>query len=165
MAETEVFRVLWSPEILDEMARNVLANNPHLIPDMVSQMVDDMNRAFPGASVTGYEALVPNMTNDPRDRHVLAAAIRGRADVIVTNNLRHFPASARDPYNVDAQDADTFLTNQFELAREETVEMLRLWSEDLRNPPLTPEQILDILERSTPGFSAAVRDWMEQHAE
>jgi hypothetical protein len=165
MAEVEIFRVLWSPEILDEMTRNVLENNSHLNPAVVSRMVEDMNRAFPDASVTGYEALVPTMTNDPKDRHVLAAAIRGRADVIVTNNPRHFPAFARDPYNIDAQYADIFLTNQFELAREETVEMLQRWSEDLRNPPLTPDQVLDILERSTPGFSAAVRRWMKQYPE
>jgi Cu2+-containing amine oxidase len=165
MAETGVFRVLWNPEILDEMARNVIENNPRLDPDVVNRMVDDMNRAFPDALVTGYETLASTMTNDPKDRHVLAAAVMGRADVVVTNNLRHFPASARDPYGIDAQDADTFLTNQFELAREEAVEMLRRWSEDLHNPPLTPNQILNILERSTPDFRAAVRDWMERRPE
>jgi predicted nucleic acid-binding protein len=165
MAEVEVFRVLWSAEILDEMARNVLENNPHLDPAVVSRTVEEMNHAFPDASVTEYEALIPTMTNDPKDRHVLAAAIRGRADVIVTNNPRHFPVSARDLYNIDVQDADSFLMNQFELAREETVEMLQRWSEDLRSPPLTPDQILAILGRSMPEFSTAVRSWMEQYSE
>lgn len=144
------------------MARNVLQNNPHLNPDVVNRMVDDMNRAFPDALVTGYETLVPIVTNDPKDRHVLAAAVRGRANVVVTNNLRHFPASARDPYGIAAEDGDTFLTNQFDLAREETVEMLRRWSADLYNPPLTSDQILDILERSAPGFCAAARSWMRR---
>lgn len=164
MAEIGVFRVLWSQEILDEMTRNVLANNPHIDPNVVMRMVGDMKRAFPEALVTGYEVLVPTMTNYPNDRHVLAAAVRGRADIVVTNNLRHFPSSACEPYHIDAQDADTFLTNQFELAREETMEMLRLWSEDLRNPPLTPDQILDILEQSVPRFCAAVRSWIEDYS-
>lgn len=165
MAEIEAFKVLWSQEILDEMMRNVLADNPHIDPSVVSRMVGDMNRAFPDALVTGYGALVPIMTNGPKDRHVLAAAVRGRADVIVTNNPRHFPVSARNPYDIDAQDADTFLTNQFELTREETVWMLQSWSEDLSNPPLTPDQILDILERSVPGFCTAMRSWMKRYPE
>lgn len=157
MAEVEVFRVLWSPEILDEMAANVLENNPHLGPGVVERLVEDMNCAFPDASVTGYEALVPTMANDPKDRHVLAAAIIGRADIIVTNTLAHFPPSSLEPYDIDAQDADTFLADQFELAQKETMEMLQRWSEDLNNPPLTPVQILDILERSAPEFCSTVR--------
>jgi hypothetical protein len=60
--------------------------------------VRTMERAFPDAMVAGHEALIPSMANDPKDRHVLAAAVRGRADVIVTSNVRDFPPAACEPY-------------------------------------------------------------------
>ena len=56
--------------------------------------MSQMTRAFPDAAVTGHESLIEAMTNDTADRHVLAAAITVGADVIVTDNVRHFPATA-----------------------------------------------------------------------
>ena len=56
-----------------------------------------MQRAFPEALVTGYAYLTEVMRNDPRDRHVLAAAVRAGAAVIVTNNVRDFPVEACAP--------------------------------------------------------------------
>jgi predicted nucleic acid-binding protein len=79
--------VRWSRQILDEMARNVLENNPDLPEESIERLVRTMERAFPEAMVTGHEPLIPSMTNDPKDRHVMAAAVRGRADVIVTSNV------------------------------------------------------------------------------
>ena len=60
-----------------------------------------MDRAFPGSNVTGYESLVENLSlPDPDDRHILAAAIKGEAQVIVTANLKDFPASALASYSI-----------------------------------------------------------------
>ena len=69
-------------------------------------MISLMKQHFEDVEVTGYEGLVPAMTNDSKDRHVLAATITGGADVIVTYNLRHFPPHSREPYNIDAQGPD-----------------------------------------------------------
>ena len=59
-----------------------------------------MNGAFPDALVVGYEALIGKMVNDPKDRHVLAAAVRGGAEVLVTENLRDFPVDAVRLYDI-----------------------------------------------------------------
>jgi len=83
-----------------------------------------MNAAFPEALVTGHETLIPTMTNDPKDRHVLAAAVHSGAEVIVTENLRHFPRSAMDIHRVVATPADTFLCDLLDLDPERFVAML-----------------------------------------
>lgn len=82
LAEAEVYQVRWSRQILDELSRNVLQRNPDLPEENMERLVKTMEGAFPEAMVTGHETLIPSMTNDPKYRHVLAAAIRGRADVV-----------------------------------------------------------------------------------
>lgn len=68
-----------------------------------------MDRHFPDALVVGFEALINGISlPDPRDRHVLAAAIKGQADVIVTQNLKDFPQEQLDPYRIEAQHPDDF---------------------------------------------------------
>jgi len=63
--------------------------------------------------VTGYEALIPLIAlPDPNDRHVAAAAIVGRCDVIVTQHLKHFPREALAPYGIDVQQPDEFLASE-----------------------------------------------------
>ncbi|WP_084080893.1 PIN domain-containing protein [Edaphobacter aggregans] len=54
-----------------------------------------MDKQAPDALVTGYRQLVPALNlPDPNDGHVLAAAVRGGASMIVTNNIKDFPAEA-----------------------------------------------------------------------
>ena len=77
-----------------------------------------MNEAVRDCLVTGYEDLIASLSlPDPNDRHVLAAAIKGRTDVIVTLNLRDFPAERLDRWGIEAQHPDEFLTHQFHLSR------------------------------------------------
>jgi predicted nucleic acid-binding protein len=112
VAETEVFQVRWSEQILREAARNIKANRPDLDPAGIDGSFDDMRQSFDDAMVTGYQALIPVMSNHSKDRHVLAAAIVGRADVIVTENLAHFPDRALNPYGIDANiQTSSFATN------------------------------------------------------
>jgi hypothetical protein len=75
-----------------------------------------MDRAVPDCLVTGYEPLIEGLTlPDPNDRHILAAAIRCGAQIIVTLNLKDFPADVLDPYGVEAMHPDEFLEYQFGL--------------------------------------------------
>ncbi len=75
-----------------------------------------MNIAFPDANVEGYEELILSLSlPDPDDNHVLAAAIRCKADVIVTSNLKHFPKEYLTRYDLEPQDQDTFISNLTEL--------------------------------------------------
>jgi predicted nucleic acid-binding protein len=157
VAETEVFQVRWSEQILREAARNIKANRPDLDPAIIDRGFDDARQSFDDAMVTGYQALVPVMSNHSKDRHVLAAAIVGRADVIVTQNLAHFPDRALDPYGIDAQHPDEFLCNQWDLDEEAMAEAIERWRRGLSRPPLTVEQLLEKLERHTPAFCQLVR--------
>ena len=98
LAEAEAYRPLWSADILTELRRNAVEAG---IPaDLVDRRVAQMSHSFPDAMVTGYDSLIDGMTNDPKDRHVLAAAVRANAEVIVTFNLRDFPEPALKPYDI-----------------------------------------------------------------
>jgi predicted nucleic acid-binding protein len=159
MVETKVFQVRCSARILDEAQRNIKTNRPDIDPAIIDRTFHDMREFFEkeGALVTGYEPLEPAMTNHQKDRHVLAAAIVGRADVIVTENLADFPKASRDPYGIDAQHPDEFLCNQWELDEEAMTDAIAQWIVDLVNPPLTLDQLLQKLERHTPQFCKIVR--------
>ncbi len=98
------------------------------------------------ALVTGYEDLIEGLQlPDPADRHVLAAAIRGRAAVIVTANLRDFPASILGQFGIEPQHPDDFILSLFDLAPGLVAGAARDHRESLRNPPKTIEQYLDAL--------------------
>jgi hypothetical protein len=157
VAETEVFQVRWSEKILEEAERNAKKNRPAVDAGRIGRRFQDMRTAFKEAMVTGYTALEPAMTNHWKDRHVLAAAVVGRADVVVTKNLGHFPAEAREPYGIDAQHPDEFLCNQWELDEEAMAETVRLWLADLSNPPHSLEQLLERLAPEVPQFCEIVR--------
>ncbi len=90
VAEAGLFRVLWTDEILAETARNIGEDTSGLTAAHLEKTFAAMRRAFPEAMVHGHEPLAESMTNHPKDRHVLAAAVAARADVVVTVNLRHF---------------------------------------------------------------------------
>jgi predicted nucleic acid-binding protein len=158
VAQTEVFQVRWSEEILGEAARNIKADRPDLDPAIIDRSFDDMRQSFDDAMVTGYQALVPVMGNHSKDRHVLAAAIVGRADLIVTKNLVHFPDRALNPYGIDAQHPDEFLCNQWDLDEEAVAEAIERWQGCLSRPPLTIEQLLERLGRHAPTFCQLVRN-------
>jgi predicted nucleic acid-binding protein len=164
LCQAGLFRVLWSEEILDEMSRNVKKHVSEQQASQIDRTVLMMKRHFPEAMVTNYEPLIPSMTNDAKDRHVLAAAIVGRADVIVTNNEKHFPSSSCEPYNIDVQSADQFLCYQWDVEDPVAViSILEHWASVLENPPYTLEDLLrQVLSNQVPEFSNLVLDHLSQ---
>ena len=81
-----------------------------------------MDQHFPSAIVTGYEPLIARLDlPDPQDRHVVAAALRGGANVIMTQNLRDFPAERLAPYKLEAQHPDKFISELFESQYDEVL--------------------------------------------
>lgn len=97
LAHHEVYKPKWSKEIQEEWSRNLLMNRPDLKKEQLQTTIEAMNIAFPDAEVTKYSSLISVVTlPDPNDRHVLAAAIRSKADVIVTYNLKHFPKAINE---------------------------------------------------------------------
>ena len=100
---------------------------------------------FPDALVTGHEGLIGSMTNHPKDRHVLAAAVVGRADVLVTENLKDFPARAAEPYGVTVFGQDDFLLGLLESYPGEVLSALRRQASRYRREPRTAGALLGIL--------------------
>lgn len=163
LAEASAYRPLWSPDILMELRRNLIGRG---IPgERVDRRIAKMSRSFPDALVAGYESLVDGMTNHPKDRHVLAAAVRANAEVIVTFNLHDFPGPALKPYDIEAIHPDDFLLDQLDLYPGVTLDVLRRQAASYRRVPNTVPDILVLLERTgTPRFAAEVRRHLEPPA-
>lgn len=157
VAEAGFFRVLWTEEILAETSRNIIEDTPGLSAEHLGKTFDAMRRAFPEATIHGYEHFVDAMTNDPKDRHVLAAAVATRADVIVTSNLRHFPAPACDPHGIRVQSPDEFLCEALELGSGVVIDVLRAQAARKKRPPMSVDEMLDHLEGQVPHFVHQVR--------
>ena len=106
-----------------------------------------MNAHVRDALVTDFEQLIEILElPDPDDRHVLAAAIKGRADLIVTANLRDFPAGPLSKWGIEAQHPDEFLTHQFHLSQPIFLQAVRTVRERLKHPPKSfVEDYLDTL--------------------
>lgn len=100
MAMARQYRLLWSEEILAEVERN-LTSQLGIPPEAARRRVTAMRRSFPDALVENYEGLIPAMTNEEKDRHVLAAAVYSNAKLIVTDNVRDFPPLSVHPYDID----------------------------------------------------------------
>ena len=115
-----------------------------------------MERALPGASVDGYEVLLSTMEMFGKDAHVVAAAVFGRADAIVTSNVRDFADISR-LYGLLVQTPDDFLIHQDGLDHQAILEALREQAAATSRPPLTPNDILDRLVNTAPSFVRVVR--------
>lgn len=154
-----LFRARWSARIHDEWTRAVLRDRPDLTRERLARTRALMDAHASDALVEGFEALIDTLAlPDPDDRHVLAAAIHGRADVIVTANLRDFPAGALRPFGIAAQHPDEFVLHLLDLAPAAVVRAAREHRESLRNPPKDVEAYLETLaRRGLVGTVAALR--------
>ena len=85
MAMARQFRLLWSEEILNEVERN-LVTQLHIRPELARKRITAMRQNFPDALIGNYENLIGSMTNESKDRHVLAAAVYSNAKLIVIDN-------------------------------------------------------------------------------
>ncbi|WP_237061581.1 PIN domain-containing protein [Loktanella sp. M215] len=109
--------------------------------------------------MTGHEPFIDVIElPDRNDRHVLAAAIRSGAQVIVTENLRDFPADKLEEYDIEALTADDFLVNTYTLFRSDGARSLRMVRKMYQAPPFTTaEFILDLTKSGLPKLAAAAR--------
>jgi len=154
--EVGLYDVYWSQEILDGATRNLVKNG--VITDLQAVRLQAMmNLNFPEAMVEVPDELVQVMTNHPGDRHVAAAALVANAKVIVTFNLKHFPAESLTPWGISAMHPDLFLTNLYEKFPDNMAKVIRQQSQDLRKPPLTVPELLDRLTQQVPEFVNKVR--------
>ncbi len=98
---------------------------------------------FDEAEIEGYEPLIDGLTlPDPDDRHVLAAAIRIKADMIVTDNIKDFPSETLDGFEIEACTADKFLANTIDLFKIDAIRAIRDARERCINPPIGRDEYL-----------------------
>jgi hypothetical protein len=156
MATRRLFRPHWSPQILDEVERN-LAVRPDLDPAAIGRRIEYLNRALPGALTEVPAALIDAMPINEKDRHVIALAVHVGAPTIVTDNVRDFPHALLEPYGIEAITADAFALAQVDLHRDGVFAAVEAIAARRRRPPKTPDAIVDALARNLPEAMAALR--------
>ena len=150
---------MWSARLLDEVERNL----PRLgvAPAQAARRVARMRDAFGAeAMIEGFDDLIEAMTCDPKDRHVLAAAVHDRADAVGTFNLKDFPLSTADPYGIEILHPDTFLSQLLGSDPIEALAALDVGVRDLRKPPETLLDWLRALSSTVPIFANLAADFV-----
>jgi hypothetical protein len=149
----------WTDDIHAEWIRNLAANSPGTSLDRLQATRDHMKAVLPDADVAGYQDLIPNLSlPDPDDRHVLAAAIAGKAELIVTWNLKHFPTADLRSHSVAAISPDDFLVGLHSTYRSELIASVKRARLNLRKTlPSTDEFINTLKGQGLTAFSAILR--------
>jgi hypothetical protein len=146
-ASYDLFTPKWSRHIFDEWAQ--VMGRKGIAEQEIQKRIDLALRAFPDAMVENYESLVSTLTlPDEKDRHVLAAAIKSNANIIVTNNLRDFPQDYLAQFDLTAKMADDFLTDTIDLNNELALTAFRALVMNRNNPDLDEFQVLDRLRNN-----------------
>jgi predicted nucleic acid-binding protein len=138
----------WSQTIMDEVTRNLISKW-EMPPEKALRRADELRRHFPEAWVEGFEMLIDVLTNDPKDRHVLAAAVRSHSELIVTYNRRHFPAASLQPWGINVEAPSTFLRGLYDLDAGLFVTKLH---EQAASIQVSLPRLLRSLAKNAPGF-------------
>jgi hypothetical protein len=148
LARRDLFQAHWSDRVHDEWIAALLRNRPDLPPAPLQRTRRLMNEHIDGAIVSGFEPIIGQLLlPDADDRHVLAAAIHCGAGVIVTVNLRDFPAGVLATHGIQAQHPDAFIRNLFYNRPDEVVAAFRAQQATLKNPPLSMDELLALFQR------------------
>jgi predicted nucleic acid-binding protein len=162
LAETpRLYTPQWTDTIWEEVLRNLTARRG-LTSEQTDHLLSQVKEHFPEAFVTGYEPLIGLMSNDPKDRHVVAAAVRTNAQVIVTFNLKDFPPAALSEWGIEAQHPDDFLLYQYDLNPTVVISKLH---EQAANIGRTLAALLNTLQKGVPEFADKVARKLELEIE
>ena len=164
LSADNLFRAKWTAEIHREWINALLRNEPHRDRAALERTRDLMDRATLDCLVAGYETLIPTLElPDPGDRHVLAAAIVGHCDLIVTFNTKDFPETALAPFGIDVLHPDIFLARQLDLAPDAFSNAIRKILSRLVAPPISTQEYLAILSKlglvTTASALAEIPEW------
>lgn len=167
LGEADLFHPRWTNEIHEEWIRNVIENrgpSGTLTREKLEARRDAMIEAIENSLVEDYEALIPMLAlPDAGDRHVLAAAIKAEADLIVTINLKDFPQQALAAWNLTAVHPDDFTTDLLRTDREAVVTVIKEMRARRKRPPISAEDFLAQLARQ--GLKKLVAEFQSIGAE
>jgi hypothetical protein len=148
IARSGLVQAKWTQQIIGEMTE-ARRRNHGTEPEKLARLAELINKSVPDCLVTGYEPLIEGLKlPDLEDRHVLAAAIKAGAQVIVTANLRHFPAAELAPYDIEAKSPDDFVLDQISIDPRVVFSCVQEIASSRSVPPMSAEDVLRELERS-----------------
>ena len=146
IANTGIVRARWTEQILDECFRNIRENRPDLRAADLERTRQLMCDAVPDCLVEHYESFSAlEGLPDPDDAHVIAAAIRCGAQVIVTFNLKDFPEAVLKPFGIEAKHPDDFVLETIDLKAGAVSAAVSRQASALKQPPVSLPQLLDTL--------------------
>ncbi|MBI1625176.1 PIN domain-containing protein [Comamonas suwonensis] len=147
LAQTGIYVARWSVDIEDEWSRHLIQDFPDKEAS-IRHMTLQMQTAIPDCLIRGYEPFIDGLNlPDPDDRHVLAAAIVGHADVIVTSNTKDFPRDVLASYDIELQGPDEFLVNQLNLYPLRALEALKAMRQRWRRPEMSATAMIELMEQ------------------
>ena len=163
LALTDRFRARWTDAIHDEWTRAVLRDRPDLKAEQLQRTRELMNASVPDCLVTGYEGLIDHIRlPDPDDRHVVAAAVRCQAGVIVTFNRADFPPEAMAVFGIEVQHPDDFVSHLLDLDPAGVCAAVRDQRQALTNPKKTVREMLDTFLSQQLVGTVAVLEGMQE---
>lgn len=143
LALTNLFRAKWTDQIHEEWIRNLLKDRPEIPKERLIKTRQKMDTHVLDALVENYEVLIDSLQlPDPDDRHVLAAAIKSNADLIVTCNLKDFPPEFLKPYEIEALHPDEFISDLFDLDSFACTQAIKAQLAAYKNPKLGIDEYL-----------------------
>lgn len=164
LAVADLFQVKWTQDIHREWIEALLNKEPHRKRTDLERTQRLMDLATRDCLVYGYEPLISSLNlPDPQDRHVLAAAIVGRCDVIVTQNLKDFPSDALSSSGIEAQHPDDFLSYHLNLSPGLFCRAVQKVRQRLKNPPYSPQEyLLTLRKQGLVTTASQLREFMNQ---
>jgi len=152
LAETpRLYLPHWSDRIFDETDRTL--EQLGWPAALISYRREQLAEHFPEALVEGFEAIETCVTNDPKDRHILAAAIRAKCEVIVTFNLKDFPAESLEPWRIEAHHPSKFLASLYSINQGLVVQRLHEIAANLKK---SVHEVIEQLAEPVPAFAIQV---------
>ena len=143
---SDLYRARWTEKIHEEWMRNVLKNRPDLSKEQLARTRNLMNRSVRNCLIEDYEFIIPSLElPDADDRHILAAAIKGQVDIILTANLKDFPNSILGKHEIEAQHPDIFIADLIDIHPMRVAAAAEACRKRLKNPPKSIDKYLEIL--------------------
>lgn len=146
-AHYDLYTLKWSEHIFDEWKK--VMKEKGVSEEEANKRIDKANLAFPDALVQNYKSLIDHLElPDEDDRHVLAAAIKTNANVIVTNNIKDFPEAYLQSFSLNAKTADDFLTDIIDLNQEQAIAAFKEMVLNKKNPKQDEFEVLNQLRNA-----------------
>ncbi|MBV7532612.1 PIN domain-containing protein [Chitinophaga sp. sic0106] len=148
LCEVGIIIPKWTKQIQHEWTESLLRNRPDLKRNLLARICSEMDKAFPDANTKQFEDLIPGIAlPDVDDRHVLAAAIKCEADLIITFNKKDFPVKITHCFHIGVFTPDELVVELLRISYSSVWEALRAQVNALKNPPMSMNEVLDKLEK------------------